>query len=112
MRIQRNYRRYKTNPKKINIKRFKSAFLAALKGWRIRRIFATLRNDEKVREAIDIIKLHEDTKKKGNSYFKQIIDKYPEMMELFHTKLNQLIDHKGWFDKPITKVKVLVRLEL
>ena len=109
LRLQRNFRRRKTQPKKINFRRFKSLFLAALKGWKIRRIFATLKNDENIREAIDIIKLNEDTKNRGNNYFKQFIDKFPEMMQLFHSSFNELMNHKGWFVKPIAKVKILVR---
>ena len=110
LKIQRNFRKHKSMIKKINMKRFKANFLAAIKGWRIRRILAILKNDEKVREAIDIIKLNLDTKiKKGNNlFFKQFIDKYPEMMQLFHSKFEELYQKQGWFEKPITKVKILV----
>ena len=78
---------------KLNISKFKDQLLAAIKGWKIRRIFAILRNEEKYREAIDIIILNEETKKKGNNlFFKQVIEKYPEMMKLFHSKFTELLD--------------------
>jgi hypothetical protein len=36
--IERNYRLYKTRPKKMNIPKFKAIFLAFLLGWKERRL--------------------------------------------------------------------------
>lgn len=113
VKIQQFVRKRKTQTKRLNIRRFKDQLLAALKGWKIRRIFAILRNDEKYREAIDIIKLNEETKKKGNNlFFKQFIEKFPEMMKLFHSKFNELFEWKTWFEKPVIKIKILVSISL
>ena len=108
-RIQRNFRRYRTCPKKLNIPKFKKKLLAAIKGWKVRRIFAILKNDEKTSEAMEIIKLNEDTKQKEeNLFFKQLTAKFPEMMELFHSKLNTMLESEKWPEKPLVKTKVLV----
>lgn len=110
--IQRNFRRYKSCPRKLNVTKFKRKFRAVIQGWKVRRIFAILRNDEKTSEAMEIIKLNEDTKQKGeNLFFKQLTDKFPEMMQLFHERLNELLESDKWPQKPVVKVKVLVSFE-
>lgn len=92
IKIQQFVRKRKTQSKKLNFRKFKDQLLAALKGWKIRRIFAILRNDEKYREAIEIIKMNEEIKKKANNlFFKQFIEKFPEMMKLFHSKFEELM---------------------
>lgn len=108
-RIQRKYRSYKTCPKKLNVPRFKSVLLATLLGWKTRRAFEILKNDVQTREAMDIIKMHEDTRNQGdNLFFKQLLEKFPEKVQLFHSKLKELLESKTWPERPVVQKKVLV----
>lgn len=78
-------------------------------GWKVRRAFATLTNNEKTHEAIVVIKINEEAKSQNeNLFFKQIIEKFPESMDLFHEKLNELLNSQSWIEKPIIKKKILV----
>lgn len=111
LKLQRAYRNYRSCPKKINVPRFKAILLATLQGWKVRRALSVLRNDEKTSEAIDVIKMYEDAKgKNDNLFFKQINEKYPEMLELFHTRFNELMKDAKWPERPIIKKKVIVSL--
>ena len=77
----------------------------------MRRVFAILNTDAEIREAIDVIKMYEDTKTQGeNLFFKQLKEKFPTMIELFHCKLNELMESNQWPEKPVVKKKVLVSL--
>lgn len=109
LRIQRNYRNFKTCPKKINVPKFKAKLLATIIGWKVRRALAILKSNQQIMEAMDVIKMHEDTKKQENNlFFKQLLEKFPEMVELFHSKLNEILESKTWPEKPVVKKKVLV----
>lgn len=109
IRIQRKYRTYKACPKKLNIPRFKSLLLATLVGWKTRRAFEILRNDVQTSEAMDIIMMHEDTRKQGeNLFFKQLLEKFPEKIQLFHSKLKELLESKTWLEKPVVQKRILV----
>eukprot|EP00343_Euplotes_focardii_P003327 CAMPEP_0205808460 /NCGR_PEP_ID=MMETSP0205-20121125/12412_1 /ASSEMBLY_ACC=CAM_ASM_000278 /TAXON_ID=36767 /ORGANISM="Euplotes focardii, Strain TN1" /LENGTH=71 /DNA_ID=CAMNT_0053084157 /DNA_START=711 /DNA_END=926 /DNA_ORIENTATION=+ len=56
---------------------------------------------------MDVIKLYSDLKDEGdNLFFKNILEKYPEKWEMFHTNLNQILNQEGWPAKPITPIKV------
>ena len=91
--------------------RFKQVLLGAVLGWRVRRIFEVLNSDHEVREAIDVIRMHEDAKdQEDNLFFKQLREKFPQMVELFHTKLDELMESKSWPEKPVVKKKVLVTI--
>jgi len=93
------------------VPRFKLKLLATLVGWKVRRVLAVLNTDTEVREAIDVIKMYEDTKTQGeNLFFKQLKEKFPTMIELFHNKLNELMESTQWLEKPVVKKKVLVGL--
>lgn len=82
-------------------------------GWKVRRTFAILTNEEKTHEAMDVIKMHEDAKtQEENLFFKQIIEKFPEMMVLFHDKLNEILNSSKWPERPVVKKKVLVSIKL
>jgi hypothetical protein len=112
MRVQRAYRKHRACPKKLNVRRFKQVLLGAALGWRVRRIFDVLNSDHEVREAMDVIKMHEDAKdQEDNLFFKQLKEKFPQMMDLFHSKLNELMKSKSWPERPVVKKKVLVSLQ-
>lgn len=82
-------------------------------GWKVRRAFAILTNEEKTHEAIDVIKMHGDAKnQEENLFFKQIIEKFPEMMILFHEKMNEILNSSKWPERPVVKKKVLVSINL
>jgi hypothetical protein len=69
-------------------------------------------NNEKTHEAIVVIKMNQDAKSQNeNVFFKQIIEKFPESMDLFHEKLNELLNSQSWCEKPIFKKKILVSFE-
>lgn len=107
--IQKEYRKYRDRPKKINIPHFKLTLLAVLKGWKVRRVLDVLKSEQKTREAMDIIILYEESKKKTNDlFFKQFNEKFPEMVEFFHTKFDEMIHSNVWYQKPVVQNKVLV----
>ena len=58
--IERNWKQYKTRPKKLNIRKFKSQFSAVLKGWKIRKVIKNVKKMDEVRELLDCIKLDTD----------------------------------------------------
>lgn len=106
--IQIKYRALKARPKKINVPRFKELFHAALLGWKIRRIISYLRTVPQVKEAIDYINLRNDIKdpEPSDLFSKQIIERYPDMIKIFMTAFEDLIDNAVWIKKPTIKTPI------
>lgn len=89
----------------MNVPRFKQLFSAYLLGWKQRRILKYLQDAPKVREAIDYIKLRNDINDKATTdlFAKQIVEKFPAMMKLFHDSYNDLVENTVWIKKPEQK---------
>lgn len=102
LKIQNYFRIYRTSPRKLNVKKFKATLFATLTGWKVRRAFAILNNDKEVSEAIDMIKMQEDWKnQQENLFFKQILEKMPQKIKMFHSRLNEILNSSDWPEKPI-----------
>jgi hypothetical protein len=103
--MQTKWRAWKTKPKKINVRRFREVFLAVLQGWRIRRILSYLKTLPDVKEAIDFIKLKFDLEdhNPNDAFSKQIISQYPEKLEMFQFRFNDLYENVVWIKKPTSK---------
>lgn len=103
--LQIKYRAWKARPNKLNVSKFKQTFHGALLGWKIRRIINYLNSVPTVREAIDYIKLRNDIEDPSptDAFSKQIIEKYPDMVNIFQTNFNDLIENAVWIKKPVSK---------
>ena len=107
--IQKNYIRYSTSPKKINVAKFKSSLAATIKGWKVRRVLEVLKSQPETREAVDTITMYEEAKTKPEDpFFKNFYEKFPQMVELFHEKYSEMINDPKWPERPINHAKILV----
>ena len=58
---------------------------------------------------MDIIIFYEESKRKTNDLFLQKFnEKFPEMVELFHTRFDEMNESDEWPAKPVVQTKVLV----
>lgn len=100
--IQTKWRAIKACPDKLDVRRFKEVFYATLLGWKTRRILQYMRTIPSIKEAIDYISLRSDIKTSSPTdlFSIQIIERYPEMQNIFQTKLADLIENTVWIKKP------------
>lgn len=103
--LQTKWRAWKSKPKKINVRRFKDVFYSVLQGWRIRRILSYLKTLPEVKEAIDFVKLKFDLEEHNpnDAFSKQIISQYPEKLEMFQLRFQDLYENAVWIKKPSSK---------
>lgn len=105
LKIQRKFRSLKSQPKKLNVGRFKTLFSAFLVGWKTRRVLTHLKSLPEVQEAMDFIKLKSDitTTKTADLFSQKIIQQFPEKAQLFHSAFENKISSGIWFRKPQSK---------
>ena len=104
--IQEQWRKQKTRLPKLDVPRFKQLFYAYLQGWKIRRIMSYLKSLPEVKEAIDFVKLKADVEQHDNNdaFSRQIMMQYPEKLEMFQDRFQDLLENAIWIKKPVPKL--------
>ena len=112
--IQRKFRAPKVVTHKINFRKFKQRLYALIQGWKVRRIMSYIKSIPEMKEAIDFIRLRNDILNEDTEdlFSKKIIQQFPEKVDFFNRKFNDLYENTVWIKKPveeeIQKVKKVV----